>query len=143
MPGYRTLPSSLSGSAAEQVRQAELCQQEGDLTAAACLLEHALDQGTDEVGEMPAWVCGRLAAVYRSLGRYDEEVHLLERYCESQISEEARSRYRARLSKARAIAERHRKAETGALRTVREVRTRSRARHRGPGPDESSMSIAS
>ena len=143
MPGYRTLPSRLSGFAAEHVRQAELHQQEGDLTSAAMLLENALDQATDDAGQMPAWICGRLASVYRSLGRYEEEVSLLERYCDSEISEEAGSRYRARLSKARAIAERRRKTETGALRTVRAVRTRSRGRRRGAGPDESSVSIAS
>ena len=107
------------------------------------LLEHALDQATNDAGEVPTWICGRLAAVYRSLGRYEEEVRLLERYCDSELSEEASSRYRARLSKARAIAERRRKADTGALRTVREVRLRSQGRRRGRGPDESSVPIAS
>ena len=53
--------------------------------------------------------------VYRTLKRYDDEVELLERYRESQTSEEARTRFDARLSKARAIAERKRRPLTGAL----------------------------
>ena len=138
MPGYRALPARMSGSAAETVRRSELHQQDGNLSSAACLLEQALEDADRQDGEMPSWICGRLAAVYRSLGRYDEEVALLERYCESQVSEEARSRFRARLSKARAIADRRRKTDTGALRTVREVRTRSKGRRRGAGGDDDS-----
>lgn len=143
MPGYRSLPSRLSGPAADHVRQAELHQQEGDLRAAALMLETALEQVTREQGEMPAWICGRLAATYRSLGRYEEEVRLLERYSESQHSEDASARFRARLSKARAIAERRQKAETGALQTVREVRTRSRNRPRGGTRLDEPVQIAS
>ena len=135
MPGYRALPARLSGPAADHVRQAELFQQDGDLPSAALMLESALEHVTREEGEMPAWICGRLAATYRSLARYEEEVGLLERYCESQLSEDASARFRARLSKARAIAERRRKVETGALRTVRDVRTRSRSRRHGRAQD--------
>jgi hypothetical protein len=137
MPGYRALPARLSGSAANHVRQAELRRQDGDLASAALMLELALELATRDDGEMPAWICGRLAAVYRSLARNDEEVDLLERYCESGVTDEASARFRARLSKARAIAERRRKAETGALQTVREVQTRSRSRRRGAEPGDS------
>jgi hypothetical protein len=142
MPGYRALPARLSGSAADHVRQAEMWQQDGDLTSAARMLELALEQATRDEGEMPAWICGRLAAVYRSLARYEEEVRLLERCSESQVSEEASARFRARLSKARAIAERRRKTDTGALQTVREVRTRSRRRGGEPEVGESAVSVA-
>jgi len=69
--------------------------------------------------EIPGWLCGRLAALYRTIGRYDDEVHLLERYRESQRTEEARTRYDARLSKARIIAERKRRSDSGALQSVR------------------------
>ena len=141
MPGYRALPARLSGSAADHVRAAELYNQDGDLTSAVRVLEIALEQATGDQGEMPAWICGRLAAAYRSLGCYDEEVELLERYCDSQVSEEASARFRARLSKARAIAGRGRRPETGALKTVREVRTRTRGRRRGPGADEPPVTI--
>jgi hypothetical protein len=107
------------------------------------MLELALEQATSDEGKMPAWICGRLAATYRSLARYEEEVGLLERFCDSQLSDEASGRFRARLSKARAVAERCRKTETGALQTVREVRTRSRGRRRGPGLGQSVVTIAS
>jgi ParB-like chromosome segregation protein Spo0J len=143
MPGYRTLSSHLLGAVAEIVREAEGHQRDGNLASAACLLEQGLEQATDEGGETPAWLCGRLASLYRSLQRYDDEVALLERYGESQASEESRARFRARLSKARAIAYRCRKADTGALRTVRDVQTRSKGRRRHSGAGQSSLPIAS
>ena len=143
MPGYRALPARLSGSAANHVRQAELFQQNGDLPSAARVLEQALEEATHDDGAMPAWVCGRLAAVHRSLGQYDEEVALLERYCESQASDDATARFRARLSKARALADRRRRPETGALQAVRDVRERTRSRRRGPELDVAPVPIAS
>jgi hypothetical protein len=83
------------------------------------LLEDALMASLELRMEIPGWLCGRLAALYRTLGRYDDEVHLLERYRESQHTEEARTRYDARLSKARIIAERKRRRDSGALQSVR------------------------
>jgi len=99
---------------------------------AAHLLEEALAASMRVRPEMPGWICGRLASIYRSLKRYDDEVMLLERYRESQTTEEARTRFDARLSKARAIAERKRRPVTGALETVRQVRRRAKERRRGP-----------
>jgi hypothetical protein len=90
---------------------------------------------------MPGWVCGRLASIYRTLKRYDDEVDLLERYRESQTSEEARTRFDARLSKARAIADRKRRPVTGALETVRQVRHRSSQRRRTPARGESAIAL--
>lgn len=132
MPGYRSLSSNLSGTAAEHAREAELSQRHGDPQTAARLLEEALEASLRSRPEMPGWVCGRLASIYRTLKRYDDEVDLLERYRESQTSEEARTRFDARLSKARAIAERKRRPVTGALETVRQVRHRSSQRRRTP-----------
>lgn len=132
MPGYRSLSAHLSGTAAEHAREAELSQRDGDPEAAARLLEEALEASLRARPEMPGWVCGRLASLYRTLKRYDDEVELLERYRESQTSEEARTRFDARLSKARAIAERKRRPLTGALETVRQVRHRSSQRRRTP-----------
>ena len=132
MPGYRSLSSNLSGTAAEHAREAELSQRHGDPQTAALLLEEALAASLRVRPEMPGWVCGRLASIYRTLKRYDDEVELLERYRESQTSEEARTRFDARLSKARAIADRKRRPVTGALETVREVRHRSSQRRRTP-----------
>jgi hypothetical protein len=119
MPGYRPLPSTVTGPDADQVRQAESRRRGGDPAAAVRLLEEALSASVDLRQELPGWLCGRLAALYRTLGRYDDEVHLLERYRESQRNEEARTRYDARLSKARTIAERKRRSDSGALQSVR------------------------
>jgi len=117
--------------AADHAREAEIRQRGGDAEMAAQLLEEALDASMRVRPEMPGWICGRLASVYRTLKRYDDEVMLLERYRESQTSEEARTRFDARLSKARAIADRKRRPLTGALETVRQVRRRSKERRRG------------
>ncbi len=132
MPGYRSLSTHLSGTAADHAREAEAHQRGGDAAMAAQLLEEALEASVRTRPEMPGWICGRLASIYRSLKRYDDEVMLLERYRESQTTEEARTRFDARLSKARAIAERKRRPVTGALETVRQVRRRSKERRRGP-----------
>src|SRR4051794_33627166 len=131
MPGYRSLSAHLSGMAADHAREAEAHQRGGDAAMAAKLLEEALEASVRTKPELPGWICGRLASIYRSLKRYDDEVMLLERYRESQTTEEARTRFDARLSKARAIAERKRRPVTGALETVRQVRRRSKERRRG------------
>src|SRR6476620_5398926 len=123
MPGYRSLSAHLSGMAADHAREAEAHQRGGDPAMAAQLLEEALEASVRTRPEMPGWICGRLAALYRALKRYDDEVLLLERYRESQTSEEARTRFDARLSKARAIAERKRRTDTRALASVRRVIT--------------------
>lgn len=132
MPGYRSLSSHISGAAAEHAREAEVHQRDGDAESAARLLEEALEASSRVRPELPGWICGRLASLYRTLKRYDDEVRLLERYRESQSSEEARTRFDARLSKARAIADRKSRPDTGALATVRQVRTRSNLRRRTP-----------
>jgi hypothetical protein len=119
MPGYKPLPPSVTGPEADQVRQAESRRRGGEPDAAVHLLEDALMASLELRMEIPGWLCGRLAALYRTLGRYDDEVHLLERYRESQRTEEARTRYDARLSKARIIAERKRRRDSGALQSVR------------------------
>ena len=119
MPGYKPLPSTVTGPEADQARQAESRRRGGHPEAAVRLLEEALDASVELRPELPGWLCGRLAALYRTLGRYDDEVHLLERYRDSQLTEEARTRYDARLSKARTIAERKRRPDSGALASVR------------------------
>jgi hypothetical protein len=110
-----------SGSVAEHVRYAEVLQRAGDPEEAVRLLERTLEDCSLATPELPGWLCGRLAALYRSLKRYDDEVRLLERYRDSQFSEDARTRFDARLSKARAIAERKRRTDTRALSSVRRV----------------------
>jgi hypothetical protein len=142
MPGYRSLSTHLSGTAADHAREAEIRQRGGDAETAAQLLEEALAASVRVRPEMPGWICGRLASIYRSLKRYDDEVLLLERYRESQTTEEARTRFDARLSKARAIAERKRRPMTGALETVRQVRRRSKERRRAPSRTMAAASVS-
>jgi hypothetical protein len=77
-------------------------------------------------------LCGRLAALYRSLKRYDDEVVLLERYEATQESDEARVRFKARLSKARSIAASKRKQGNGAINSVRQVLNTARRRPGSP-----------
>lgn len=128
MPGYKALPPFMTGTAADQVREAEARHRIGDSASAVQLLEEALAASVATRPAYPGWLCGRLAALYRTLGRYDDEVHLLERYRESQSSEEARTRYDARLCKARTIAERKRRPDSGALDSVRASLGRPRTR---------------
>jgi hypothetical protein len=128
MPGYKALPSFMTGEAADQVREAEARHRVGDSDSAVHLLEEALAASIIAKPVYPGWLCGRLAALYRTLGRYDDEVQLLERYRDSQTSEEARTRYDARLCKARTIAERKRRSNSGALDSVRASLGRPRTR---------------
>jgi hypothetical protein len=121
VPGYKTLPQDVAGPAAEQVRSAEVLQRAGNFVEATHLLEVTLEESTRCGAVPPGWLCGRLAALYRALKRYDDEVRLLECYREAQTSEDARTRFDARLSKARAIAERKRRTDTYALASVRRV----------------------
>ena len=128
MPGYKPLPLSVIGAEADQVRQAESRRRGGDPGTAIQLLEDALEASLQVTPVLPGWLCGRLAALYRTIGRHDDEVLLLERYRDSQEVDEARTRYNARLSKARTIAERKRRSDSGALDSVRALMGRPSAR---------------
>lgn len=128
MPGYKPLPFSVTGAEADQVRQAESRRRGGDPETAIQLLEDALEASLLITPVLPGWLCGRLAALYRTIGRHDDEVLLLERYRDSQELDEARTRYNARLSKARTIAERKRRPDSGALDSVRALMSRPSAR---------------
>jgi hypothetical protein len=123
----------VTGPAADQARQAESRRRGGDPDPAVRLLEEALNASARIDAVLPGWLCGRLAALYRTLERYDDEVALLERYRDSQVTEEARVRYDARLSKARTIAERKRRSDSGAVASVRRVIARPRP-DRAPSP---------
>jgi hypothetical protein len=96
-------------------------QRAGDPDQAVFLLESTIDAYAETETHLPGWLCGRLATLYRTLERHDDEVRLLERYSESQSADDVRTRFDARLSKARAIAERKRRTETRALTSVRRV----------------------
>jgi hypothetical protein len=141
MPGYRALSSSVTGTAAENAREAESLRRDGDPQSAVRLLEEGIVASLAVRAEMPGWLCGRLAALYRTMGRYDDEVLLLEQYRDSQSSEEARSRFDARLSKARTIAERKRRTDNGALASVTKV-IGARRRRRAPAPSTPLVAVA-
>src|ERR1700738_5725623 len=73
VPGYKALPVEFSGPAAEHVRYAEVLQRAGDPDEAVRLLEATLELYALTTPELPGWLCGRLAALYRALKRYDDE----------------------------------------------------------------------
>ena len=130
MPGYRSLSSVVTGATAESVRAAETLQRRGDLSTAIQLLESALEVAVGERPEAPAWLCGRLAALYRRAGRLDDEVRLLERCRESQTCDELRARFDARLYKARALVSRTPRKESIVLSSVGRVRERRKVARR-------------
>ena len=128
MPGYRSLSEKYVGPGASLARIAEEHRRNGDFNAAATALEEALFAVMAESAVMLPWVCGRLASLYRSLGRLEDEERLLERYRESQITEEGRSRLSARLTKVQAMLGRRRHRDSGAHQSVAKVLQRSKAR---------------
>ena len=116
MPNYRQFYENETGPTADSARAAEVLQREGDLSAAIRVLEGALaagGQGADP--RTSGWVYGRLATLYRRVGRLEDEVDLLERYCDSHHEDEWRLRFNARLYKARTLLSRSRERDRGVL----------------------------
>ena len=129
MPGYRALPEYYSGTVADLTREAGLLEESGQQADAIAVYERALAAAAMEAETLPGFLCGRLAMLYRQAGRYADEVDLLERYRMSQTSEAARTRFDAKLSKARALLQKHsRPDECGALASIRKVGPSSYAR---------------
>ena len=126
MPGFRSLPDAVTGSVADLARDAMALEDGGDYDGAIAMFERALEVAREANPELPGFVCGRLAASYRRAGRYQDELDLLERYRDSQTAEDARSRFDARLSKARALAEKHRRTDSAALASVRAIKPSAR-----------------
>src|SRR4051812_22359392 len=105
MPGYRTLLESVSGPVADLTREAAALEHDGERERAVEHYERALVQAIDTEKLMPDFVCGRLAHLYRQMGRHQDEVSLLERYQAAHSDDESRVRFVARLSKARTLLE--------------------------------------
>ena len=122
MPGYREIPDGVEGHTADFAREASRLEAEREYEAARHMYEAALAYSLTLTPVLPGFVCGRLAALYRRLRRFDDEVALLEAYRSSQVCDQARVRYDARLSKARAIAEKMRRRDSGALASVRAIK---------------------
>lgn len=135
MPGYRLLPDTVGGETADRTRTGAQLEQEGDHEGALREYELALGEALLSNPVVPGFLCGRLAALYRRLERYDDEVQLLELYQASQVSDKARTRFDARLSKARAIAAKQAKRDSGALASIRDIKRRNSIR-RGRLPKE-------
>ncbi len=129
MPGYKPLPSAINGETAEQVRLAEA----SDSDRAIELLEQAVESARSRGEPLPHYLCGRLAQLYRTLERFDDEATVLEAFRDSQTDERERSRYDARLSKAHALADRTRRTDNGALASIRNLR---KPRGRASGDDD-------
>jgi hypothetical protein len=142
MPGYRELATDISGNVADLVREAAALERERDLVGALRRYEDALAEQLTTQREMPSFLCGRLATLYRRLGLNDDEVELLERHRDSQTSDEARSRFHARLSKARSLADRKRRQESGALASIRAIRGGGSGRRRRPARTKEGMDRA-
>ena len=116
MPRYRPFSESETGPTADSARAAEVLQREGDLSAAIRMLEGALAAGGHGADpKLSGWVYGRLATLYRRVGRLEDEVELLERYCDSYQEDEWRLRFNARLYKARTLLGRARERNCGVL----------------------------
>ncbi len=128
MPGYREIPNYFSGAVADIARDAARVEQAGDKAGAVLLYEAALSAALEMAPEIPAFLCGRLAMLYRSLGRHADEVALLETYCDSQTADDARTRFDARLSKARALAIKKQPRDCTALESIRAIKSPSETR---------------
>lgn len=130
MPKYRPFSATEAGPAADSARAAEALQHGGDLNAAIRLLERVLAEGGSETdAPTSGWVFSRLATLYRRVGRLEDEVDLLERYCESHQEDEWRLRFNARLYKARTLLGRSRDEQSpmrhsvrGAMKRMKEAR---------------------
>lgn len=122
MPGYRALPEHFSGVVADLTREAGLLEENGQHEEAIALYERALAEAIALDQAMPNFLCGRLAMLYRQAGRHADEVDVLERYQRSQTSDRERVRVDARLSKAKALLQKHsRNNDCGALASIRAV----------------------
>ena len=136
-------PDGYDGDLGELVRAAMERVSAGQAIEAAALYEQAFCRALASSADIPAALVGRLAVLYRKLGRFDDEIYLLERYRDSLTDDEMQARYRARLTKAYALAAQHRMSDSVALASVRasterSVSTRRRGRrreHRAYGPE--------
>ena len=94
------------------------------------MYERAVSRAIEADGDIPASIVGRLAVIYRRLGRFDDEIFLLERYRDSLDDDDLQARYRARLAKAYALAAQHRASDSVALASVRASTERNMSKRR-------------
>lgn len=112
------------------LREASERDMEGLSQEAAVLYERAFCQAIEVGTALPSFVVGRLAVLYRRLGRFEDEIFLLERYRDSLVDDDLQARYRARLTKAYSLAAQHRGSDSVALASVRASTERSIGKRR-------------
>lgn len=103
MPSVDVSDRDTTGFTSQQIRIANALRREGNLPAAVLALELALSGCLADVPVIPAKLCRRLASLYRALGRYEDELRLLEHYRDSQIDASNRARFDTRLQEVRAL----------------------------------------
>jgi hypothetical protein len=104
MPNNRRLTLTASGPSADAARTAELLRLEGKLAPAIQLLEQLLQtRRPDSDVDTLRRELSRLATLYHRVGRFGDEVALLERCCEFHQEDGWHMRFNARLFKARAL----------------------------------------
>ena len=114
----------------ELLREAAEQDVAGLAPEAAALYERAFCESLEFKTALPSFVVGRLAVLYRRLGQFDNEIYLLERYRDSLVDDDLQARYRARLTKAYALAAQHRGSDSVALASVRASTERSLGKRR-------------
>jgi hypothetical protein len=124
MPGYRPLQRDESFEHVVLAQQCDTLTRDGHGEEAALMLEKLIAELEASGDDVPMWPYGRLAFVYRKLQRHADEVALLERYIERDPGETEVVRFKARLSKARALLARREKAKIMPLRSDKESTVR-------------------
>lgn len=114
----------------DTLREASEQDMKGLSQEAAVLYERAFCQAIEFGTALPSFVVGRLAVLYRRLGRFEDEIFLLERYRDSLVDDDLQARYRARLTKAYSLAAQHRGSDSVALASVRASTERSIGKRR-------------
>ena len=106
MPAFTPLSDRAPQGHADAAAHVDELRREGRLTEAVAFLAEVIRELEQQPGHVPAWPYGRLALLYRHLGAYDDEVRVLERFQALVPDGVHRTRFAARLSKARALADR-------------------------------------
>jgi hypothetical protein len=106
MPAHPPLPDGAPQAHADAATHADELRRAGRHTDAVVFLTGVIRDLELLPERVPAWPYGRLALLYRHLREYDDEVRVLERYQTLVPDGTHRSRFAARLSKARALADR-------------------------------------
>ncbi|HEV7992400.1 MAG TPA: hypothetical protein VGP25_11290 [Gemmatimonadaceae bacterium] len=106
MPAFPPLPDAAPRAHADAAAHADQLLKAGRRADAIAYLSGMIEELERETEPVPAWPYGRLALLHRHARNYDDEVRVLERYQALVPDGTQRTRFAARLSKARALADR-------------------------------------